>query len=55
MRYLTVESFLGYTNCYSGSCDMSLGGVSTDGTCGPNYRGNMTCVGSAFGEWLVTT
>ncbi|EGC42372.1 conserved hypothetical protein [Histoplasma capsulatum var. duboisii H88] len=50
-----VESFLGYTNCYSGSCDTSLGGVSTDGTCGPNYRGNMTCVGSAFGECCSTS
>ncbi|PGH05049.1 hypothetical protein GX51_03146 [Blastomyces parvus] len=46
----TGPEWCGYGNCYSGACDTSLGGVSTDGTCGPKFPGNMTCVGSAYGD-----
>ncbi|EEH37042.2 hypothetical protein PAAG_07460 [Paracoccidioides lutzii Pb01] len=51
----TGPGWCGYGNCYSGACDTSLGGVSLDGTCGPKFSGNMTCVGSAFGECCSTS
>ncbi|KLJ12711.1 hypothetical protein EMPG_12291 [Blastomyces silverae] len=50
----TGPEWCGYGNCYSGACDTSLNGVSTDGTCGPNFPGNMTCVGSSYGECCST-
>ncbi|ODH34363.1 hypothetical protein ACO22_03109 [Paracoccidioides brasiliensis] len=51
----TGPGWCGYGNCYSGACDTSLGGVSLDGTCGPKFPGNMTCVGSTFGECCSTS
>ncbi|OAX79990.1 hypothetical protein ACJ72_05685 [Emergomyces africanus] len=51
----TGPKWCGYGNCYSGACDTSLGSVSTDGTCGPNFPGNMICVGSAYGECCSTS
>ncbi|OJD12127.1 hypothetical protein AJ78_07231 [Emergomyces pasteurianus Ep9510] len=51
----TGPDWCGYGNCYSGACDTSLGSISTDGTCGPRFPGNMTCVGSAYGECCSTS
>ncbi|KAJ6019714.1 hypothetical protein N7522_001781 [Penicillium canescens] len=36
-------------NCYSGAC-LTSGYTSTNGECGPNFSGNMTCPGSLFGD-----
>ncbi|KKZ67762.1 hypothetical protein EMCG_06579 [[Emmonsia] crescens] len=51
----TGPGWCGYGNCYSGVCDTSLGSISTDGTCGPKFAGNMTCVGSTYGECCSTS
>ncbi|EEQ85789.2 uncharacterized protein BDCG_09058 [Blastomyces dermatitidis ER-3] len=50
----TGPEWCGYGNCHSGACDRSLNGVSTDGTCGPKFPGNMTCMGSSYGECCST-
>ncbi|KAK2793953.1 hypothetical protein FQN52_000285 [Onygenales sp. PD_12] len=46
----TGPEWCGIGNCYSGACDTRSGGISTNGTCGPLFIGNMTCVGSKYGE-----
>ncbi|KAH7068140.1 hypothetical protein BKA63DRAFT_581476 [Paraphoma chrysanthemicola] len=37
-------------NCHSGDCDQTLGGPSTDGSCGPNFPGDKICAGAKFGK-----
>lgn len=37
-------------NCHSGDCDQTLGGPSTDGSCGPNFPGDKICAGTQFGK-----
>jgi len=37
-------------NCRSGDCDQTLGGPSTDGSCGPNFPGDKICAGTQFGK-----
>jgi len=37
-------------SCHSGDCDQTLGGPSTDGSCGPNFPGDKTCAGTQFGK-----
>jgi hypothetical protein len=44
-----TAEFCGSGNCASGDCDPDVGGVSTDGSCGPLFAGNKTCTGSQFG------
>jgi hypothetical protein len=34
----------------SGKCDTDNGGPSVDGSCGPNFAGNKTCLGTQFGS-----
>ncbi|KAI5287054.1 hypothetical protein KEM54_006275, partial [Ascosphaera aggregata] len=46
----TGPAYCGLNNCQSGVCDTSAGQISYDGRCGPQQPGNMTCVGSKFGD-----
>lgn len=44
------SEYCGPGNCFSGACDADEGGLSTDGSCGPNFAGNKTCTGTQFGS-----
>jgi len=45
----STSDYCGPGNCYSGACDANEGGLSTDGSCGPNFAGNKICTGTQFG------
>ena len=41
----STKDYCSPPNCYSGAC-LTSGYTSTNGECGPNFTGNMTCPGS---------
>ncbi|KAH8665152.1 hypothetical protein BGZ60DRAFT_470790 [Tricladium varicosporioides] len=43
------KDYCGPGNCYSGNCDLDIGGPSINGECGPTFAGNKTCTGTQFG------
>lgn len=45
----STDDYCGAGACYSGACETSATGVSTDGTCGPDFN-YAACTGSNFGE-----
>jgi hypothetical protein len=49
------KDYCGAGNCYSGACDEDNGGLSLDGSCGPNFAGNKTCTGTQFGSCCSTS
>lgn len=46
----STADYCGLGNCYSGACDANEGGLSTDGSCGPNFAGNKICTGTQLGS-----
>ncbi|KAH7070252.1 carbohydrate-binding module family 18 protein [Paraphoma chrysanthemicola] len=46
----STKDYCGPGNCSSGACDANEGGLSTDGSCGPNFAGNKICTGTQFGS-----
>ncbi|KAI5292014.1 hypothetical protein KEM52_006682 [Ascosphaera acerosa] len=49
-KFAADTCITGIHSCHSGLCDTAVGQVSIDGRCGPKWSGDMTCVGSKFGD-----